>query len=244
MHSKTNPAAQGPCLQLCIPTVPRTPTLPVVQRQARRKNHLLLFGCLVHSILPSVPKGNIPLRLPPAVRRVAPMVYYRCRRPAHTGKKCGGAKYPAPQRKCKKMAEWNKMDNAETPALSTITAWVNSPLWDDLLAYLHTRYGVLTHIEYSRCSVPGWNVKFKKAGKGLCTLYPERGRFVALVVISAREKVEMELLLPELTAYTRHLYATTKEGMGQRWLMFDVDRADILADVKRCIALRRAPNPA
>lgn len=135
---------------------------------------------------------------------------------------------------------WDKLDQTSIPALATITTYVDSPLWDDFLAYMQDTYKAQPTIEYSGCGMmPGWNVKFRKAGKGLCTLYPDKGRFTVLVVIGQKEKAETELALPTFSAYTRKLYADTKEGMGQRWLMFDITDAAVLADAKACIAIRR-----
>ena len=62
------------------------------------------------------------------------------------------------------------------------------------------------------------------------------------MVVGQREKPEVELALPTFTPYTQRLYQTTREGMGQRWLMFKVDDARVLEDVKACIAIRRKPK--
>lgn len=139
------------------------------------------------------------------------------------------------------MAEsWNKLDQAQAPGLETITAFVGNPLWDGFLAYMEDAYQAKPLIGYSGCGMaPGWNMKFKKSGRGLCTLYPEQGWFTALVVIGQKEKTEAELALPTFSTYTQALYRNTQEGMGQRWLMFKVDDAGVLEDVKRCIAIRR-----
>ena len=137
-------------------------------------------------------------------------------------------------------ATWDKLDKTNVPDMDTITAAVATPLWDDLLAHIEETYQAKPQIEYSGCgAAPGWNVKYKKSGKGLCTLYPHQGRFIALVVIGQKEKAETELALPTFTDYTRTLYQNTKEGMGQRWLMFNVGDAAVLQDVKSCIAIRR-----
>ena len=85
----------------------------------------------------------------------------------------------------------------------------------------------------------GWNVKYKKSGRSLCTLYPEKGTFSVLVVIGERERPEMELLLPTFSEYLQELYRKTQVSMGQRWLMIDVTDEEILEDVKRCIFVRR-----
>ena len=45
------------------------------------------------------------------------------------------------------------------------------------------------NLEFSKCSwEPGWNVKFKKSGKTLCTVYPRENYFTVIVVIGKKEK--------------------------------------------------------
>ena len=56
------------------------------------------------------------------------------------------------------------------PDLNAVAEYINSPLWTELLGFLEETYGVTPKIEYSKCSgAPGWNVKFKKGGRALCT---------------------------------------------------------------------------
>ena len=52
----------------------------------------------------------------------------------------------------------------------------------------------------------GWNVKYKKSGKSLCTLYPKQGYILALMPVGLREMNEAELLMPSCTQYTRTLF--------------------------------------
>lgn len=135
---------------------------------------------------------------------------------------------------------WNKLDGAAQPELAQIREFVNSSLWNDLCGHLEEAYGVQPKIEYSGCGgAPGWNVKYRKAGRGLCTLYPMPGWFIALVVIGERERTATEQALPLLSPYTQALYANTKMGMGQRWLMIEVRDGPVLEDVKQLVSIRR-----
>lgn len=127
------------------------------------------------------------------------------------------------------------------PTLLDMNTYVQNPLWESCNAYLQETYSTTPTFFYSGCVPTGGNVKYKKGGKALTTLYLQEGFFIALVVISANEKHTAELLLPTLTPYTQNLYATTKEGIGQRWLMLHVTSEAILQDVKDLIALRKAP---
>jgi AraC family transcriptional regulator len=124
--------------------------------------------------------------------------------------------------------------------MKEISAHVHSPLFECLCRHVETEYQSKPVLEYSRCSMQyGWNIKYKKAGRTLCTLYPMEGYFTALVVIGDRERAETELVLPFFTEYLQRLYHETKTGMGQKWLMIDVTDHAVLEDVKQCIAIRR-----
>lgn len=126
-----------------------------------------------------------------------------------------------------------------TPTMEQISAFIGSPLWDSLCREVESAYGVRPKIEHSRCGMtPGWNVKYKKGGKAICTLYPNGGFFSCMVVIGDALQPEAEALLAGCTRYARELYQNTKSGMGGRWLFIDVTDADVLRDTLRLIALR------
>jgi len=128
---------------------------------------------------------------------------------------------------------------ASEPALLQIAQYIDSPLWPELRGFVETAYGVLPKVEYSMCSgARGWNLKYKKGGRSLCTLYPHEGFFTCLVCIGGKETMEAELVLTACNAYTRELYRKTKPFNGTRWLMIDVTSQDILEDVKRLICVR------
>ena len=144
------------------------------------------------------------------------------------------------QRNFKQTEIWDKTDGTKEPSLETISAYVKSPLWEQLRKHLEEQYKIKPILEYSRCSKQqGWNLKYKKAGRSLCTLYPMEGYYIVLVVIGYRERVEAELALPFFTQYLQQLYHETKTGMGQKWLMINVTDAAVLKDVKQCISIRR-----
>lgn len=90
-------------------------------------------------------------------------------------------------------------------------------------------YQVKESLEYSSCSwEPGWNVKFKKSGKSLCTIYPRELFFTVLIVVGKKEKEAVETQLPQCSSRLQEIYSQTKEGNGQRWLMIDLEDEDAL----------------
>jgi AraC family transcriptional regulator len=137
--------------------------------------------------------------------------------------------------------KWDKVNGTQKPSLDMIKTFVNNPLFEDLCRFIQEEYQSKPVMDYSRCSMQyGWNVKYKKAGRSLCTLYPMEGYFIALIVIGEREKIEVEWILPCCTEYVQQLYSETKAGMGQKWLMINVTNEAILKDVKNFIDIRRS----
>jgi hypothetical protein len=135
---------------------------------------------------------------------------------------------------------WNELySKGNPPDLSAVSAHVKSPLWEKLCTHLERSYSVSPTVEHSICSgAPGWNLKYKKGGRALCTLYPTQGFFTCLVSIGRKEAMEAELLLPTCTDYLKSLYWGAKPFNGGRWLMIEVTSWEILEDVKTLIALR------
>lgn len=131
----------------------------------------------------------------------------------------------------------------QEPAWEAMDAFVENPIWQALNDYIQQAYAVQPKKSFSGCSgQPGWNVKYQKAGKSLCTLYPMRGYFIALVVIGEAQRQAFEMLAPTFTPYIQALYESAGALSGARWLMIEVRDAAVLADVKRLITLRRSPK--
>lgn len=132
-------------------------------------------------------------------------------------------------------------DFTYTPTTEEIGEFIRNDLFKELCGQLDAKYKVLCKIEFSKCTWEyGWNVKFKKAGKTLCTVYPREGYFTAMVVVSGKEKEQVEEILPELSPILQQIYHSTEEGNGQRWLMIDLEDTDaVYEDVLKLIDIRR-----
>ena len=61
-----------------------------------------------------------------------------------------------------------------------------STLFSDLDNHLRESYKIKHKLAYSGCAMDnniwrGWNIKYQKSGKSLCTIYPQQGYFLVLV---------------------------------------------------------------
>ena len=131
-------------------------------------------------------------------------------------------------------------DKSYPPTLAEIDAYIGNPLFGDLLRHMEETYRPRINIPYSGDTVLlGWNVQFQRAGRALCRVYPRKGFFPMLLVVEPKEKQRVEALLPSLGREFAEVYRSTKEGMGQRWLLIDLFAPGALyEDAKRVIRIR------
>ncbi len=133
------------------------------------------------------------------------------------------------------------------PSAEDIRAYIGggAPLWDELTGYIEDEYQTEPLLSFSGCSAqPGWNVKYKKGGKALCTLYPSEGFFIALAVVGPKEEDEVKLCLESglFSPYVRGLCERTAASPMGRWLMIEVTDKESLEDVQRLLRIRIRPK--
>jgi len=142
--------------------------------------------------------------------------------------------------------QWSELYTKDNePSESQIRDFVNTTLWDDLDNHLRQEYNVKPKIAYSGCSMDngmwkGWNIKYQKSGKSLCTVYPKQGYIQALVPVSFQNLDEVELMLSIFTEYTQNLFNHSATYRNGKSLAFMVEDEAVLHDMKNIIALRIA----
>ena len=141
------------------------------------------------------------------------------------------------------MAQWYELfDREHEPTADQVTEFINTPLFGALDGYLRETYKVKPRLSYSGCGMDGgawkgWNIKYPKSGKSLCTLYPKQGYLHLLVTIGERGVNEAELLMPLCTDYIKNLFANSG-SQSSKYLGIELRGDDVLNDVKRLIDIR------
>jgi hypothetical protein len=134
------------------------------------------------------------------------------------------------------------LDGRHAPSFEEINDYIDRPgrvLWREIGTHLRQHYRASPRITYSGCSgKPGWNVKYQQSGKSLCTLYPEKDGFVALVVITLDRVPLIEGIQDELEPEVFDIMRAARPFNKTLWLMIPVYRAAILNSVKQLIALK------
>jgi hypothetical protein len=134
------------------------------------------------------------------------------------------------------------LDKPNEPGFEDICRYISGSAgarWRALTSHIKESYSSKPLISYSVCAgKPGWNVKYKKGGKALCTLYPEKDGFIALVVLAAADMDVFEAVRGDYTPYLVSLYENCKPFNNTKWLMINVSGGDVLEDVKRLLRLK------
>jgi len=110
--------------------------------------------------------------------------------------------------------------------------------WQALLDFIETSFAIPPVFSFGGKNY-GWNLWYKKGGKALTTLYPQKDHFIAQVVLG-KEQVEKALAL-ELGEKVSRILQETPQFHDGRWLFIPVsDEADV-QDVERLLLLKRKP---
>lgn len=111
--------------------------------------------------------------------------------------------------------------------------------WCSLIDYIENTFASKPKITFSVCAAkPGWNVKYKKSSRALCTLYPEKASFTALMVLGEKDRFSFDAVQSMYSEYLRDLYANSDLLGSSQWLMIKVTTDEILEDVKKLMHLK------
>ena len=79
---------------------------------------------------------------------------------------------------------FSKKNFSHIPTEYEMSNYINNELWNKFCEFIKSNYNVNPRFEFSKCSLEyGWNVKFKKGSKTLCTVYPRENYFCVMIVI-------------------------------------------------------------
>ena len=134
------------------------------------------------------------------------------------------------------------LDQGYEPSIEELGNYIQGSagiMWRELTGFLEDTFKPKSQVTYSVCSgKPGWNLKYKKSGKALCTLYPEKDFFITLVVLGSKDRNMFDIYREDFSGYITELYDSCKLFNGTKWLMINVNNEATLRDVKNLILLK------
>lgn len=130
-------------------------------------------------------------------------------------------------------------EDSSNPIRDEIERFLVNPLWKELNEFILKACGSRPQISYNlyaaeRC----WNVEYRLNEKVLCTLYPGKDGFEAMIVISNAEEKYAEPILAGGSAYLKKQYENTEKSPLGRWLVLKISEHKVLFDAEALISLR------
>ena len=135
------------------------------------------------------------------------------------------------------------LDKECKPTESQMLKWIGkrAMLWSDLREYLVFGYDHPAELDFAGKKY-GWSVRYRKSGKTLATLFPERGGFTALVVLGNKEVAKIEECVKKLSKKVRELFENTDQLHDGRWLWIRPSSKADIESIKMLLNAKRRPK--
>lgn len=113
--------------------------------------------------------------------------------------------------------------------------------WMKIQEYLESRYNLNTEMRFYGNNY-GWLVRYRKSGKTVCSLFPEKGGFSFLIVFG---KKEIDRFIERESEFTRpiiEIFYQTNQLHDGKWLWIRVTDMNFYEDIKQLLAIKRKPK--
>jgi len=135
------------------------------------------------------------------------------------------------------------MDGTHTPTEQEIETFIGAPAketWMKLRRFLKENYDIVPEMIFDKKY--GWDVRYRKSGRTLVTLTPEKGAVRVLIVLGREESEKALSMRDELSSKMYRFIESTMQLHDGRWLWIRLFRAEDVADVEKLLTVKRRPK--
>lgn len=135
-------------------------------------------------------------------------------------------------------------DKANQPSEDEMTNFIGEPArraWLEIRKFIEDHYDIMPETIFGGAKY-GWGVRYRKSGKTLCSLTPEKGAFTVLIVLGKKESEKALSTRDELSSKINKLIETTKQLHDGRWLWIRLSTTSGTEDVKKLLQIKRKPK--
>lgn len=136
------------------------------------------------------------------------------------------------------------LNRSYEPTIKELGKYIEGDLsktFQNFISFVEEHFKAKSQIDYSVCSAqPGWNLKYKKSGRALCTIYPEKTFFIVLVVLGAKEREIFDIVREDYLSDIRMLYDKVRLFNGTKWLMINVTNQTVCEEVIKLLKLKNS----
>jgi len=112
--------------------------------------------------------------------------------------------------------------------------------WLELRQYLESSYDFTPElVDYGK---HGWTIRYRKSGKTLVSLFPEKGAFTALVVLGKKDAEKALSMMDQFNSSVRKLIYEAEQHRDGRWLWIRVHGQGEVNSIKELLTIKRKPK--
>ena len=140
------------------------------------------------------------------------------------------------------MAHERLLDKTAEPTLEQMQEHTGeaAPQWRLLISELASRYDVEPELRFGGTKY-GWTLRYRRGGRTLCCVCPERGAVTALVVLGRKEVDKAMAQIDDLSPSVRTALTETGQLHDGRWLWLDVGSLEDAESILRLVLCKRRP---
>jgi hypothetical protein len=114
-------------------------------------------------------------------------------------------------------------------------------VWRAVTGYLDEAYGVEPDLGFTGGTY-GWRFRYRKGGRTIGALYPEKGSFTVLVVLNQKELGELDPQFARLSELLQKVIEGATQYNEGKWCWMRMPGTATLDELKRLFALKRTPK--
>ena len=113
--------------------------------------------------------------------------------------------------------------------------------WLEIRRFIEDRYDLTPETIFYGTKY-GWTVRYRKSGKTLCSLFPEKGGFTVLIVLGKKESEKALSMRDELSSKIQKIFGDTEQLRDGRWLWIRLLTTKDTDDIKKLLRIKRKPK--
>jgi len=136
------------------------------------------------------------------------------------------------------------IDKAHKPTEEEMIDFMGEPAkeaWVEIRRFIEEHYDIVPETVFGGAKY-GWEIRYRKSGKTLCSLTPEKGGVMVLIVLGKHESEKALSMRNELSPKMYRLIENTKQLHDGRWLWIRLLTANDVNDVKKLLPIKRKPK--
>jgi len=130
------------------------------------------------------------------------------------------------------------------PTFEELRSFIGSPavkVFDQLIAFLDEHYDFVREINFGEKNY-GVMVRYRKSGKTLLGIFPERNGFSIVLVYGKKEVETFEKMKSVFSDYLRGIFDATKQYHDGRWLLIRIEDGQYYDELIKMITIKKKPR--